>query len=158
MTALRKPKAATPEAFTRLAMECRNSISLTKTEITKQIHIAPQTFHNILNGKFAKQDFENMTPKQLSGAVSTLARFCQYFNLDLASCFEACGIPSECLDFYQAKHPKMAELGVRKYSTLLITKDIWEKIGQIIDAVGVLPLSQVNSLIETLHKNSDPPE
>lgn len=145
MTELRKPEAPTPEAFTKLARECRDSSSITFSKLAIGMSVTPARVFEFTNGTFAKQDFRKMSTRKLSGAVGSLTRFCWYFNLDLASCIEACGIPEECFGFPGVKDAP---------SNIFITKDEWEKVSQIIDLVGALSINQIDNLIRTLRKNS----
>lgn len=149
---LRKPEASTPEAFTKLAKECRNSKKVSIAKLGLDTGQSSTTILRFTNGQFAKQDFGSMSTKKLLGSVGSLARFCQYFSLDLAACFEALGIPSEYLDLPEAKDPTL----VYKLSNPLVTKDIWEKVEQMINVVGPLPMVQIIALIDTIRKNADP--
>ena len=155
MTALHKPETATPEGFTKLANERRHLIQVSNTEMARKVQVTSAVFSKILNGQFAEQDFEKMDSKQLTKAVGHMARFCHYLHLDLTSCFEACGIPLSCLDWPQVQNP-LVGFGHDQYSELLVTQDIWQKIGNVINEVGTLPLGEIIQLIAILHKNSRP--
>ena len=154
MTELRKPEAPTPEAFTKLANEVLALHSYRRSEIHSRVRIATLTAASILNGKFAEQKFQAMTPRAVKGAAESLARFCQHFSCDLQACFEACGIPDSYILLPGVQNPTLGIKGI--LHDTIIDEDAWQKVQSIIQIVGPMTLGQVSDLLETARKNPSP--
>lgn len=146
---LRKVEPETPEGFTKLAYECVGGSSFPITTLALKIRIAPKTLRSMKDGSFAKNDFEGVAatrPKFVRGAFFSLARFCDYFALDLESCALACGFPRECLNFTELKS-REANLD------LIPSIEEYARVGQILDMTGPISLREIGTIILRMREN-----